>query len=422
MSESGERGELPRIAVVVTDQQILAMNARPYVRDAFEVITVAEVGGPEQSRYARLLRRLGPVIDSWGKTPEQLAIELAAESPDGIVAIADENVALAAELARRLGLPGPTAATVTRLTDKLAQRAALREHGLRTPRFWAIDGPDDIEAWHTIEREATFPAVLKPRIGTLSRNVFQVASIADAWSTLAAAQDEPSGFLLEEFIPDGPAGVAGEGFDGFLSVESLAYHGDIAHVATTGRAPMAPPFRSGGAFIPSAIDGHLLDKVLETTTIAIRALGVTDGCLHTELKLTPDGPVIIEVNGRMGGKMDELTQRSSGFRFREQQFRIAADLPPVIHQTPVPCHHVGYIVTQQAPQHIDSYTRLTGLEELRELPGVHDITLDVAPGRHIDWRNGTASKLFTVEGAVTDHDQLRTILAACAAVQIVVEQ
>lgn len=419
MPHTGSVPPRPRIAVVATDKQTAIMVIRPYVRDAFDLLCVADVGGPEQYGYARLLKRVGPVIDSWGRSPEQLAEQLAAYDIDGVIPIADENIPLASELARRLGLPGHSPETVERLTDKLAQRIALRAGGLRTPRFWRVDGLDDAAAWTAIEREACFPAVLKPRRGAGSRDVTRVGCVAEARASMSTAKDASSGFLLEEYIPDGPPGAAGTGFDGFLSVESLVYRGHVIHVATTGRAPMAPPFRSGGAFVPSALEGEPLAQTLDTATRAITALGVVDGCLHTEVKLTPAGPVIIEVNGRMGGKEDQLTERSSGFPFREQEFRIAAGLPPIIDQGPVPCERVGFIVTQQAPVGISEYAELLGIEPVRTLPGVEELTIDVAPGAPIDWRDGTKSKLFSVEGSAADHDQLRDILAACAAVQIV---
>ena len=44
----------------------------------------------------------------------------------------------------------------------------------------------------------------------------------------------------------------------------------------------------------------------------IEALGVSTGCLHTEVKFTPDGPEIIEVNGRVGGGVPEMLERAAG--------------------------------------------------------------------------------------------------------------
>ena len=45
---------------------------------------------------------------------------------------------------------------------------------------------------------------------------------------------------------------------------------------------------------------------------ATKAVGVTIGCLHIEIKLTDQGPVVIEVNGRPGGGMSEMLERTLG--------------------------------------------------------------------------------------------------------------
>ena len=54
--------------------------------------------------------------------------------------------------------------------------------------------------------------------------------------------------------------------------------------------------------------------MLDIASMAIKALGVRVGFLHTEIKLTPDGPRIIEVNGRLGGSVAEMAKACHGHR------------------------------------------------------------------------------------------------------------
>jgi len=53
--------------------------------------------------------------------------------------------------------------------------------------------------------------------------------------------------------------------------------------------------------------------VPDLATAATKALRVRTGFLHTEIKVTPSGPRVIEVNGRLGGGLPNLLQQAAGF-------------------------------------------------------------------------------------------------------------
>jgi len=72
------------------------------------------------------------------------------------------------------------------------------------------------------------------------------------------------------------------------------------------------PFRESGAFFPSTLDAGTADRVLAATREALLALEVTSGVTHAEFKLTADGPRLIEVNGRLGGFVNDLVGRATG--------------------------------------------------------------------------------------------------------------
>jgi carbamoylphosphate synthase large subunit len=70
----------------------------------------------------------------------------------------------------------------------------------------------------------------------------------------------------------------------------------MTHFAITGKYPLLPPFRERGDFWPAWLTDDERDREGPLTSEALRALGITTGVAHTEIKLTPDGPRIIEVN------------------------------------------------------------------------------------------------------------------------------
>ena len=149
--------------------------------------------------------------------------------------------------------------------------------------------------------------------------------------------------MLEEFVPDARDELGGNGFACFVSVESVVEDGRVEHAAISGRTTFRWPFRETGYFTPSALSDALQSDVLNVAGKAARALGVTGGCLHTEIKLTDDGPVVIEVNGRPGGGMSEMLERASGFSILRTALRLAIGAPVGLGG-PVPCSRVGYLL------------------------------------------------------------------------------
>jgi len=148
--------------------------------------------------------------------------------------------------------------------------------------------------------------------------------------------------------------------------------------------------------------------VCTVATDAIGALGVESGCLHTEIKLTPDGPRLIEVNGRLGGGIPQMLGRLTDLDLFDVACRIALGerLPD---ETVRPTSRVAYRAVRQPPMSASRIVSVDGLEEAARLPGVDVITPNRGAGQHVDWRKGFAEFVFSVEGTVVDFDELRQL-------------
>src|SRR5580658_8041806 len=101
--------------------------------------------------------------------------------------------------------------------------------------------------------------------------------------------------VLEGYLAD-DADRPATPYAAYVSVESVTSEGVISHLALTGRFPLAENFRETGFFIPAALSEDDQAAALQLATEVIEAIGVTTGCLHTEVKFTLDGPRVIEVN------------------------------------------------------------------------------------------------------------------------------
>ena len=408
MVENAPRSERV-LAYVYHPRSFATLSLSEASRGLCKLLWIVDTSNEEQASMQRLLKKLGTVVDINGLDLDDAASAIARFQPEGILTLADDNLRLCAELASRLGRTFHSPETALTLTDKHFQRAALERAGLAVPRSWVIAPSDYRAIWATIEHEVNFPAVLKPRRGEASRDTVPVNSSVE----LSALIEEHMAngkreFVVEEYIPDAPPGVTGEGFAGYLSVESFVVHGAVVHLAINGRMPQAFPFRETGFFIPSALEPATAQAVLDVATAAIGAMDVTTGCFHTEIKLTPRGPVVIEVNGRIGGGVPEMLVAATGV----DVLRIAMSLAlgdEVDTSAMPPSSCVAYLFYVQAPTQMHRILAVEGLDELRAMDGVQEVILNRGPGQSVDWREGNHGHVFSVFGTASDHQGVRLI-------------
>ena len=164
------------------------------------------------------LSRFGEVIDLTSLEAPHQVERVVAANPDGVAVFHDGPLMLAAAVAERLGLPFHSQASAQLLTDKVAQRIALRDAGLPVPKFAVVRFGDS-------EADVPFPAVLKPRVGAGSRDTFKVADRREVASTLALC-DVDEEFILEEWWPDKRANQITRADQ--VSVESIARDGVLS--------------------------------------------------------------------------------------------------------------------------------------------------------------------------------------------------
>jgi hypothetical protein len=246
--------------------------------------------------------------------------------------------------------------------------------------------------------------VLKPGAGSGSRGIFALSGPED----VLALHQPGSEQLVEEHLDDDP--LCDPRFASYLSLESVASYGRISHVATTGRFPLADPFRETGNFIPASIRPSLRQSLIELTDAAIQTLGITTGVLHTEIKLTSDGPKLIEVNGRLGGRPPFVLRSVSDINL----FRVACEVAlgtPITFPGFASCRAVGYWRMLQPPLTARRVRDVRGLDEISAAPHVNTLRLNRSPNDPVDWRDGTDGNVLTVQGCVEDFAELAEAIA-----------
>jgi len=398
----------PLVAVGYGPRCVPVMQLTAAAADVCDLLWMIDGSLPEMREMTGLLDRFGPVVDISGLGADQILAELSAPyRPDGLVTYLDANMATYARVASALNLFFHSVETAVALTDKARQRALLLGAGLATPACYVVEPEACATDLDLIESGVGWPAVLKPRSAQGSRYTFFVRDRAQLDHYLKALGPTRPDMVLEGYLPDDPARAA-EPYAQYVSVESVVARGVISHLALTGRFPLAENFRETGFFIPASLDGADQAAVLALAASAIGALGVTTGCLHTEVKFTPDGPRVIEVNGRVGGGVPEMLERAAGLALVEMTLRLALGEAIRING-PVITERIGYRFFLQPPAVSATVEAITGIDEVSEHPGVDTITVHQGPGANLDWRDGSRNHIMAVVGSAHDDAELQAV-------------
>jgi biotin carboxylase len=352
------------------------------------------------------LQRFGPVVDIANLSIEQAADVLRPHRPDGILVFADGQMMTASYLAQELSLAFHTPEVAERMLNKIVQRTALKEGGLPVPAWWPLPADAKDDEIDRIASQAKFPVVLKPQQGTASSFAYLAENTQ---SFLSILEDSENGtrsteFIVEEFL-SGTAREVDSDIADFVSVESVVSDGTISHLAICGKFTLDPPFRGTGGFLPVELPADEISDILDTATRALRALGTTTGCTHTEIKLTPHGARIVEVNGRIGGNIPTFIQGAAGVSFPH----LAVDLAlghPVPQRGLLSCHQVTFRVHGQPPIWATHFVDIHGLEAVAELPGVEEVVLRQEVDTPVNWRIGADRLIWMVTARADDHQEM----------------
>lgn len=312
----------------------------------------------------------------------------------GVLAFSDDVLVEAATVAAQRGLPGQSPQTLAWFRDKYQQRRRLAAAGLPVPPYYQITDPAQTEQ---ARAAVSLPAVLKPTRGSgsslvhiIEREEHLAASVRAAFSAsgqAGAAVAADTEFILEGFLA-GEQRHEVDGFAPYVSVETAAAGGRYRHLAVTDRFPLATPALETGMMLPSGLPKAVRAEATEAADAALRALEFSHGLAHVELMLTADGPVVIEVNARAGGAVPYLLPMAGGPDLVRLAGALAlGELPS---ETPTSGPRFERYAVFVAPQHPVGVEvrRVTGLDDVRELPGVRAvIPLSTEPTRTDHFHN-----------------------------------
>lgn len=304
---------------------------------------------------------------------------------DGIMTLAsDMPMRTVAVVSEKMNLVGIDYDTAIKATDKGKMRKALKENSVPIPLFFEVN---TIEEYYTAVEQikmAGHRCIVKPTDNSGSRGIdllsdYKQETIDKAYEY--SKQCSRSGnIMVEEFM---------EGSE--VSVETLSM-GGICHVIqitdklTTG----APYFVEMGHSQPSQLSENMKMKIEQIAKAANRAIGIKNGPSHTEIKITKDGPKIVELGARLGGDniTTHLTPLSTGVNMVECCIHIALGEKPDI----LPKLNKGSAI-RYFKQHAGVVKTIEGIEEAKTIEGIKQISIVHDIGEYVTEINNSVARM-----------------------------
>jgi biotin carboxylase len=376
--------------LVVASDGALPLGGRPVIP-----VNPADPDGS----IRRILARSGPV-----------AAVVAADTP---------MLMLAAAVAERLGLPHNPAGAVLNATDKARQRQRWAAAGVAQPRFEIVPADGGIQQ---AAEAVGFPCVVKAVSLSASQGILRAddpaaaAGAARRIRQILAAARRPRGepLIVEEYLP-GPE----------LSIDGLLGGGELTVTAIFDKPgmPDGPTFEETLLVTPSRLPGPVLAAAISTTGQAARALGLTRGPIHAELRIhdhdSQARPAMLELAARCIGGLCSRALRFPGGTTLEELILASALGQPVPAVNHHPARPAGiYMLPVPRPGVLRT---VEGRDSAAAIPGITGLTITVHAGqqvrplpdgdRYLGFIFAEAATRPDVEQALTAaRDQLRVII------------
>ncbi len=311
----------------------------------------------------------------------------------------DASMAVAA-VANALKLPGIKFDDAEAATNKIKMRMRFKEHGVPSPDFlpvWSLS--DAKKACKVIK----FPVVIKPSDNMGARGVSRINNMNELKEAFEFAKSaSPSGELILEEMMEGPE----------LSIDAIIYNGDVTFTGIADRIIKYPPFFVEiGHNMPSAMPDSVIESACDVMKQGIKALGLTLGAAKGDIKITPQGPMIGELAGRLsGGFMSAYTYPlSTGVDLMKAAIEVAlgqepGNLEPVLSKVSIERSIIsptGYV------------KKISGLEEALKVPGIKEIFIDVKVGDKISPPRSNVEKTGHIIAAADTLDEAEAAFNDC---------
>lgn len=289
---------------------------------------------------------------------------------DGVLTTCDYYLETVARVAERLGLPGTSPAAVQQSRLKHQMRDALDRAGLPNPTYRLTSTWEEVRSGAA---ELGYPVVLKPvdlcasmyvRLVQDESELREAFDALEAFPVNARKQARSRQVLLEAYL-DGEE----------VSVETCTYRGETTVIGITDKSVTGfPAFIESGHMFPAQLDPEVAGATRELVRNALAAVGFDHGIAHTEVKLTSDGPRIVEINVRTPGNyITELIRHVTGIDLLGAMVQLSLGEQPSL--TPIETGVKSAAIQFILPPSAGLVCSIAGVESVADDPDVVDFQL-----------------------------------------------
>jgi biotin carboxylase len=301
---------------------------------------------------------------------------------DAVIPVDEDTAVAAAQIAAELQLSNNSVASAVTAKDKYRMRSALKEAGVRVPRFWHFTLEDDLIAQAS---EIEYPCVVKPVFLSTSRGVMRVDNEEQFIGAIhrlklilemkdVARRGGPAvrEVLAEKFVP---------GLE--IAVEGLLTEGRLRILAIFDKPdPLDGPFFEETIYVtPSRLSDEIQLRVASTTEAAARAMGLERGPVHAELRINDDGVWVIEVAARAIGGLCSRALRFEPGDSSLEELIIRHALGEVVDGIERESQAAGVMMIPIPRAGV--LREVEGLDEARQSPNIEDIVITAHLGQAI---------------------------------------
>ena len=292
---------------------------------------------------------------------------------DGIMTLAtDMPMQSVAVVSKEMGLVGISEDTALKATNKAFMRDALKSAGVPVPIYYRVRGKDDYKNAVDKVLMKGVKCIIKPADNSGSRGIYLLSEDSDYEKAYDYTVKYSRGgeIVVEEYM-EGPE----------VSVETLAIDGEVHVIQITDKLTTgAPYFVEMGHSQPSQLNEDIKDKIRKVAIAANKAIGIQYGPSHTEIKVTKDGPKIVELGARLGGDCitTHLVPLSTGVDMVECSILIALGEKPNLEPKWDKGAAIRYLKTG-----CGIIKKIYGIEEAKKISGVKQISMVHGIGEYV---------------------------------------
>lgn len=179
-----------------------------------------------------------------------------------------------------------------------------------------------------------------------------------------------------------------------VSVEAIVMEGKPYILAVTDKYITPPPYFVELAHCePSRLDEKTQEYIRAVAEQAIRAIGIGNAPAHVEIKVTEDGPKIVELAARLGGDFitSKLVPLSTGIDMVGASVELATGEQPDL--TPKWQRGAAIHFIHAGEEQEGFISKITVPEALHEMEGVEEISLYRKPGDRVQGTHSSNDRL-----------------------------